>query len=148
MVFLQFRFSSAMYSAKHGGSREWELNPPLQLGRLTYLPMYYTCTRTAAVINEMLRGFPGFHSRNGRWVIKSLPAISHSVLAQSRQRDLNPQLAVLIALLILDLLPLLICIKFYILLSSWQSKIITPFSNSIICYFIFFSYFSKRLSSN
>lgn len=51
----------------------------------------YNRTRTAAVINEMLRGFPGFHSRSKRWVIKSLPAISYSVLAQSRQRDSNPQ---------------------------------------------------------
>lgn len=27
------------------------------------LPLHHTPTRTAAVINEMLRGFTGFHSR-------------------------------------------------------------------------------------
>ncbi len=41
----------------------------------------YNRTRTAAVINEMLSGFPGFHSRSRGWMINSLLAISYSVLA-------------------------------------------------------------------
>ena len=46
------------------------------------LPLHHTPTRTAAVINEMLRGFPGFHSRLLELAISPL---------ESRQRDLNPQ---------------------------------------------------------
>ena len=49
------------------------IEPTYLAWKASILPLNYTRTRRAAVINEMLRSFPGFHSRNRKIGLISSP---------------------------------------------------------------------------